>query len=100
MNPIRKNEDAISQACKRFNVRSLHIFGSYADGSSHGLSDIDFIVDFKRAGYHGAFEQFMGLKEELETILERPVDLLTNTRFRNEVFKEEVERSKRLVYAS
>jgi len=100
MNLIRENENAISEACKRYNVRSLHIFGSYADGSNHELSDIDFIVDFERTGYEGAFEQFMGLKEELEAILERPVDLLTNTRFRNEVFKEEVERSKRLVYAA
>jgi len=100
MNPIQENKEAFSDACKQFNVRSLHIFRSYADGSSHELSDIDFIVDFDRTGYEGAFEQFMGFKEELETILERPVDLLTNTRFRNEVFKEEVEKSKRLVYAA
>ena len=100
MNPIQENKEAFSDACKQFNVRSLHIFGSYADGSNHELSDIDFIVDFDRTGYEGAFEQFMGFKEELETILERPVDLLTNTRFRNDVFKEEVERSKRLVYAA
>jgi len=100
MNPIREKEDAISEACKRFKVNSLHVFGSYADGSNHELSDVDFIVDFKRVGFEGAFEQFMGLKEELEAILKRPVDLLANTRFRNDLFKEEVERSKRLVYAA
>lgn len=100
MKVIRENEGAISDACKRYNVKSLHIFGSYADDSNHELSDIDFIVDFERVGYEGAFEQFMGLKEELEAILNRPVDLLANTRFRNAVFREEVERSKRLVYAA
>lgn len=100
MNLIRENEVAISKACKHFKVKSLYIFGSYASGSDHELSDLDFIVDFERTGYEGAFEQFMGFKEELETILNKPVDLLTNTRFRNEVFKKEVEISKKLVYAA
>ena len=100
MNPIQENEKAIIEACKRFNVKSLHLFGSYADGSNHEFSDVDFIVDFERVGFEGAFEQFMGFKEDLETILGLPVDLLTNSRFRNEVFQEEVERSKRLVYAA
>ncbi len=100
MNPIRENEEAIREACKRFKVRSLYLFGSYADRSNHEFSDFDFIVDFDRVGFEGAFEQFMGFKEDLEAILGLPVDLLTSSRFRNEVFQEEVERSKRLVYAA
>ncbi len=100
MNPIFERKEAITEACKRFQVKSSHIFGSFAEGSYHELSDIDFIVEFDREGYEGAFEQFMGLKEELEVALGRSVDLLTNTRFRNEIFREEVERSKKLVYAA
>ena len=100
MNLIPEKEEAISEICKCFQVKSLHIFGSFAEDSHHELSDIDFIVEFERSSFEGAFEQFMGLKEELEKALGRPVDLLTNTRFRNEIFREEVERSKRLIYAA
>lgn len=100
MNLIREKEEAITEACKRFKVKSLYIFGSYAGDSHNKFSDVDLIVDFERIGYDGAFEQFMGFKEELEMIFNRPVDLLTKSRFRNEVFSKEVERSKRLVYAA
>jgi len=100
MDFIREKEAEIFEACRRYKVKSLHVFGSYANGSNHELSDIDFIVDFERNGFEGAFEQFMGFKEALEAVLKRSVDLLTNTRFRNEVFEKEVESSKRLVYAA
>ena len=100
MSPVFEHEESISEVCKRFHVKSLHVFGSIENGSHHEFSDIDFIVEFDRNGFEGAFEQFMGLKEGLEEVLGRPVDLLTNTRFRNEIFREEIERSKRLVYAA
>lgn len=90
----------VIQACKGFRVKSLHVFGSFAEGQSNVSSDIDFIVEFERDGYSGAFEQFMGFKERLESVLGRPVDLLVNRQFRNEVFREEVERTKKLVYAA
>jgi len=64
----------------------------------HEQSDIDLLVDFDRTGYHGAFLQFMGLKEELEALFDRPVDLLVNRPFRNPYFKETVEATKQVVY--
>ena len=90
----------VIQACKDFRVKSLHVFGSFAEGEPTSGSDVDFIVEFERDGYAGAFEQFMGFKERLESVLARPVDLLVNRRFRNEVFRDEVERTKKLVYAA
>lgn len=94
------NEPELIQACKDFKVSKLHVFGSFAEGARDFASDVDFIVEFDRDGFSGAFEQFMGFKERLEEILERPVDLLANRRFRNEIFQAEIERTKRLIYAA
>ena len=100
MNPMHGKEGEIAEICKQFSVRSLYLFGSVAEDSNHELSDIDFIVEFDQTSYEGAFDRFMGLKIDLELALGRPVDLLTNGRFRNEVFREEVEKSKKLIYAA
>ncbi len=94
------HDPRIEVACREFGVRFLHVFGSCAGTESRPESDVDLVVDFYRNGYSGAFEQFMGFKERLEEILERPVDLLVDRPFRNRVFREEVERTKRLVYAA
>ena len=100
MFPDFENDRRIVEACKDFGVRRLHIFGSAAERDLDPDSDVDFLVEFERAGFGGAFDQFMGLKERLEVIFERPVDLLTNRHFRNALFQEEVEKTKKLVYAA
>jgi uncharacterized protein len=90
----------IEEVCRNYRVRSLHVFGSFAAGTESDSSDIDLLVEFDRAGFDGAFDQFMGFKERIEEILGRPVDLLTGARFRNRLFADEVERTKRLIYAA
>ena len=57
-------------------------------------------VVFDRNGYEGAFEQFMGLKESLEAIFGKPVDLITDKKFRNPLFQEELDSTKELIYAA
>jgi hypothetical protein len=90
----------IEEACKTFQVRRLHVFGSASSGVMQEACAIDLIVEFKRKGYTGAFEQFMGFKEAMEAILGKPVDLLSAKKFRNEIFRAEVEKTKQLVYAA
>lgn len=94
-----QNESVIA-ACKQFKVIKLHAFGSVVSGELTESSDLDFVVEFEREGFTGAFDQFMGFKETLEKSLGRPVDLLVNKRFRNYVFQEEIDKTKRLVYAA
>jgi hypothetical protein len=92
--------DELKSACEKFGVLRLYVFGSVAAGLSEDNSDIDFLVEFKRSDFAGAFDQFMGFKNRLEEIYNCPVDLLTMKKFRNPVFHEEIDRSKSLVYAS
>ncbi len=58
----------------RFHVRSLSVFGSAGRGTATVESDIDILVDFSRPP--GLFE-FLRLKQYLEDLLGKPVDLVT-----------------------
>ncbi|MEX1062767.1 MAG: nucleotidyltransferase domain-containing protein [Balneolaceae bacterium] len=78
-----KNRE-LEQACKSFHVKKLYVFGSAVSEKLSQNSDLDFLVEFEQVGgYNGAFNQYMGLKEKLEAIYHRPVDLLTVKKFRN-----------------
>ena len=58
---------------KRFHVEKIGIFGSYARGEQTEHSDIDILVTFSSPiGW-----EFVDLKEYLEEILGRSVDLVT-----------------------
>lgn len=100
MNVADIQTEKLKEVCREYGVKKLYLFGSFADGSSSEKSDIDFLVEFNRSGYEGAFDQFMGLKKQLEKIYGRRIDLLIMKNFRNPVFMEEVEKSKMLVYAA
>ncbi|MCG2712733.1 MAG: nucleotidyltransferase family protein [Candidatus Omnitrophica bacterium] len=58
---------------QRFKVKDVGIFGSYARGEETARSDIDILVEF--SGSIGW--EFIDLKEFLEEILDRKVDLVT-----------------------
>jgi len=90
----------VIDACKRYRVRELHLFGSALSGDLEDSRDIDLLVMFDRDGYEGAFDQFMGLKEDLESILGKPVDLITDKKFRNPLFRKELDATKELIYAA
>ena len=91
---------ALQQLCQEFRVKELYLFGSVAVDNLSESSDLDFIVQFDRPGYEGAFDQFMDFKHQLEEIYGRPVDLYHQTTFRNRIFQQEVENTKKLLYAA
>ena len=56
-------------------VRRLGLFGSFVRGNQNAGSDVDILVEFEPA--KKTFDNFIDLAELLETLLGRPVDLLT-----------------------
>jgi len=92
--------EQLQQLCKEFNVKELYLFGSATTENFSEVSDLDFLVKFDRQGYVGAFDQFIDFKQELEKIYGRSVDLYPLKKFRNSIFQQEVERSKKLLYAA
>ena len=53
------NSESVKDECEQFNVKSLYSFGSVVTGKSSGSGDIDFVVEFDRQGFKGAFDQFI-----------------------------------------
>ncbi len=102
MDPLTDERLAAAQAlCRRFGVVRLDIFGSAATGAfDPERSDVDFIVDFDDPAAKDIFMRYFGLKESLESVFERPVDLVMAGAMRNRFFIEAANRSRRTVYAS
>jgi hypothetical protein len=65
---LEANRDTI----RGFGVRGIALFGSYARGENNPASDLDFVVEFDRKSFDG----YMGLKEFLEDLFGRRVDLV------------------------
>ena len=57
-------------------VRRLGLFGSVARDQSRPGSDMDFVVEFEPG--RKTFDNFMDLKDFLEQLFERRVDLVTS----------------------
>ena len=98
MNIVEKNIDELINLCKHHKVRKLYIFGSVLTDKFNDKSDIDLLVQFENIDILEYFDNYMDFKENLETLLGRPVDLLENQAIRNPIFRRVVDRDKRLVY--
>ena len=69
----RKLREHKPELKERYNVEEIGIFGSYVHGDQAESSDIDILVEFSEPiGW-----EIIDLKEELEKLLDRPVDLVT-----------------------
>lgn len=84
---------------KKYGVKKIGVFGSYARGEQKKDSDIDLAVEFdlKMFGkdFKGLFDAFMDLSSYLERLLNRKVDILTPDSIRTIRIKEvaqEIER--------
>ena len=90
----------IPDLCRRYGVARLELFGSAAsDAFDPQRSDLDFLVEFD-ADPSRLFDRYFGLKEALEALYGRRVDLVTAGSLRNRYFIEAVNQSRRLVYAA
>lgn len=98
---IESRRADIEHACERFGVRRLELFGSAASGAFDAArSDFDFLVEFGSAAGVKPLEQYFGLKDALEAVLGRPVDLVEAGASSNPYFLESVNKSRRLLYAA
>ena len=64
----------IAEICRKNDVDRLGIFGSVARGEATKESDVDLLVRFSKPK---SLLTIIGLEEEMEAIIGRPVDLLT-----------------------
>lgn len=74
MKPADAISEHLEELQKRYGVTKIGIFGSFAHGKDQSISDVDILVAF--AAPVDIFT-FLELKEYLETLVEREVDLVT-----------------------
>jgi len=65
----------INPVARKYDVKKIDLFGSYANGTQTESSDADFLVEFTAAV--PSIFKVMGFKEDLEKTLETPVDIVT-----------------------
>ena len=98
---IALQREELRVLCRRFHVRRLDLFGSAARGDfDPEHSDLDFIVEFDRSAPQHPFDSYFGLKEGLEALLGRKVDLVELNAVRNPYLKASIEQSRENVYAA
>ncbi len=74
----------INRLCETYGVQRMRLFGSAIDKSLHQAHDVDVVIRFDdREHAMDYFERFFGLKEGLEAVFSKPVDLLVVEAMRN-----------------
>lgn len=88
----------IDRVCSRLPVKRLGVFGSALTADFNPASDIDMLVVFDVDDKTDLFDKYFELKESLEKLFGREVDLVVDKPFRNQVFQEAVERTRTVIY--
>jgi predicted nucleotidyltransferase len=90
----------IAHFCQRWKVEEFYLFGSVLRDDFRPDSDIDVMVKFAPDARWGLLE-FVDMKQELETMFDREVDLLTRKSIEqseNWIRRKEILGTARLVY--
>lgn len=99
-NIINEKKELIFEACKKYHVDSLYTFGSINTDRFNSNSDIDFLVSFKMDEFkiEDYADIYFDFEYELEDILGREIDLVTERSVKNPYFKEEVIRTRLILF--
>ncbi len=90
-NPIAQNLEEVAALCRRAGARRLDVFGSAARNQfDPDSSDLDFLVEFDDLPPAEYADAFFTLKESLESLFGRSVDLVTAASLRNPYFRDRI----------
>jgi len=91
----------LKEICRKNDVEELYIFGSALTSGFSDQSDLDFAYilkdDLSPIEYG---EAFFSLLEDLESLFNRKVDLVSYRRVKNPIFKKKIDRTKKSLYAA
>ncbi len=102
MKLIELNMERIIALCRKYKVAKLWVFGSILTPRFNDDSDVDLSVDFDSAaiadeGLDWA-DLFFDFLHDLEAIFGRRVDLVCDDSVSNQVFRRELDSTKKLIY--
>ena len=90
-----KIEENGTDLTKVYHIREIGVFGSFARGEQTVTSDIDLLVEFEKG--HSDLFNYIRLKEYLEALLGRKVDLVNKNALKPRL-KEKILREVRYVH--
>lgn len=96
---IHLDYERIKDFCTKWQVRELSLFGSATRDDFNHDSDLDFLVSFYSSAKWSLWD-LMNMKEELEIISGRSVDLIEKEALRNPWRKREILNTYEVVYAA
>lgn len=89
------NFDAAILCFQKYGVNKAAVFGSVARQEDRESSDIDLIVSFSKK--YDLLE-LVGLKQDLEDALQRPIDIITYNALKNDSFASNVLSEAKIIY--
>lgn|SRR5690606_376946 len=97
---IRDKIEDLKILCQKYDVKTMHVFGSASTGKFNSKSDVDILIAFKDISIEQYTDNYFNLHDDLEKLFERKIDLLTENSLSNPYFIESVEETKQLLYAA
>lgn len=103
---INQHLQQLNDLCRRHYIKSLYVFGSAATGIFNDESDIDFLYEIDRKKFIGwdastnnYVDNLLSFEEGLEKLFGRQVDLIPDIPIQNRFLRNQIQRSKQIVYA-
>ncbi len=98
---VESKREELAALCRQFGVKRLEVFGSAARNDfDESRSDIDLLVEFAERPDTRGLGPFFSLKDALERLFARPVDLVEASAVRNPYIRADIDRHRQLLYAT
>lgn len=91
LNLLDQHQEEVAALCRQTHARRLDAFGSVVrQDFDPATSDLDFLVEFADLPPTAYADAYFALKEGLEQLFHRPVDLVTPASLSNPFFRDRV----------
>jgi uncharacterized protein len=100
LSAIEQHREQLEALCRRVGARRLDAFGSVVrDDFDAATSDLDFVVEFEPLAPVRYAEAYFSLKQALESLFGRPVDLVTEGSIDNPYLRRRIDAERQTLYA-
>jgi predicted nucleotidyltransferase len=97
---IQNKLNDLIDICKKYNVLKLELFGSASNDRFNDSSDLDFLIQLEQRPPVEYADAYFAVKDALEYLLNRPVDLVELKAIRNPYFLQAIEKERIVLYAA
>jgi uncharacterized protein len=90
---------ALAELCRRHKLRELSLFGSVLRDDFGPKSDIDILIELE-PGQLMTIERYLAIRDELEALFGRSIDLVEKPLIRNPYRRREILSTREVLYAA